>query len=77
MKDPPERPKSNESVVSMGAESLVQVWRESGEFCPEGTVAIRRTSERDVLRASSLRRFGRKTIRGVRRDSSGSGHEVN
>lgn len=77
LQDPPVRPKSNESLsmAEMAAENL-QLWRGSGESCPEGTVPIRRTTEKDMLRASSLRRFGRKTAKGVRRDFSGSGHEV-
>ena len=53
-----------------------QTWTLSGEFCPEGTIPIRRTREEDMLRASSVRRFGRK-IRGiVRRNSNSNGHEV-
>ncbi|KAF1867770.1 hypothetical protein Lal_00050203, partial [Lupinus albus] len=70
--DPPERPKgyTNEETV---VESF-QLWADSGEACPEGTVPIRRTTEQDFLRASSIRRFGRKP-RGVRRDSSDTGHE--
>ncbi|XP_063944088.1 protein neprosin [Daucus carota subsp. sativus] len=53
-----------------------QLWSVSGEFCPEGTVPFRRTTEKDVLRASSVRRFGRKFQRPVRKDTSSSGHEV-
>ncbi|XP_027331039.1 uncharacterized protein LOC113846697 [Abrus precatorius] len=70
--DPPERPKghSNEETV---IESF-QLWTDSGEACPEGTVPIRRTTEEDILRASSIRGFGRKP-RHVRRDSTGTGHE--
>nr|XP_017233638.1 PREDICTED: uncharacterized protein LOC108207717 [Daucus carota subsp. sativus] len=52
-----------------------QLWSVSGEFCPEGTVPFRRTTEKDVLRASSVRRFGRKFQRPVRKDTSSSGHE--
>ena len=52
-----------------------QLWSLTGESCPEGTVPIRRTTEQDMLRASSVRRFGRK-IRRVRRDSTNNGHEV-
>lgn len=74
MQDPPERPKGNETAETMS--KSYQLWAESGESCPEGTVPIRRTTEKDVLRASSLRRFGRKLRRHVRRDSTGSGHEV-
>ncbi|GMN45965.1 hypothetical protein TIFTF001_015136 [Ficus carica] len=72
--DPPERPKSNETGDSVAAETFQQ-WTESGESCPEGTIPIRRTSDKDILRASSLSRFGRKPRRNVRRDSSGTGHE--
>ncbi|CAI0547432.1 unnamed protein product, partial [Linum tenue] len=53
-----------------------QQWHDSGGSCPEGTVPIRRTTEKDVLRANKLRRFGKKPIRHLRRDSSGNGHEV-
>nr|POE78709.1 hypothetical protein CFP56_53839 [Quercus suber] len=56
-------------------EENVQLWSLSGESCPEGTVPIRRTTEEDMLRASSVRRFGRKPRRHVRRDSSSNGHE--
>lgn len=65
----------------MGSEiESFQLWRISGESCPEGTIPIRRTTEKDVLRASSIRMFGRKrrrpAVRAVRRDSTSSGHEV-
>lgn len=54
-----------------------QLWSLSGEWCPEGTIPIRRTREEDILRASSVRRFGmKKTLNRVRRDTSGNGHEV-
>ncbi|KAL6607765.1 hypothetical protein ACP70R_040828 [Stipagrostis hirtigluma subsp. patula] len=61
-------------------QGLQQVWRRSGESCPEGTIPVRRATEDDVLRASSVRRFGMKPRfaggGGVaRRDSTGSGHE--
>ncbi|XP_012080014.1 uncharacterized protein LOC105640342 [Jatropha curcas] len=71
--DPPEKPKGNETTVKM-TESY-QLWTDSGESCPEGTVPIRRTTQKDVLRASKIRRFGRKLRRHVRRDSTGTGHE--
>ncbi|MED6105970.1 hypothetical protein PIB30_000759 [Stylosanthes scabra] len=70
--DPPERPKgygqNNESFFH-------QLWTHSGnESCPQGTIPIRRTTEKDILRSSSIRRFGRKP-RPIRRDSTASGHE--
>ncbi|KAL0385507.1 UNVERIFIED_CONTAM: hypothetical protein Sradi_2945000 [Sesamum radiatum] len=72
--DPPDRPTGHLPRTAMFEENF-QVWSMSNEFCPEGTVPIRRTKEDDVLRASSIRRFGKK-IRPVRRDSSSNGHEV-
>ncbi|XP_022135449.1 uncharacterized protein LOC111007405 [Momordica charantia] len=72
--DPPERPKGYNSSADSIAERL-QLWRQTGEFCPEGTVPIRRTTEQDILRASSAQRFGRKPLKSVRRDSTSSGHE--
>ena len=53
-----------------------QLWSLYGESCPKGTVPIRRTTENDMLRASSVRRFGKKLRRHVRRDTSSNGHEV-
>ncbi|PPS20379.1 hypothetical protein GOBAR_AA00186 [Gossypium barbadense] len=80
--DPPERPRIYErdgvmmtAEVEEEEEEHVQLWRMSGETCPEGTIPIRRTTEQDMLRASSVRRFGRKPRRRVRRDSTSNGHE--
>ncbi|GFZ03896.1 carboxyl-terminal peptidase, putative [Actinidia rufa] len=70
--EPPERPKvhdSNDSVTQS-----FQLWANSGDSCPEGTIPIRRTTETDVLRANSIQKFGRK-IRGVRHDTMSSNHE--
>lgn len=39
-----------------------QTWHHGGH-CPRGTVAIRRTTAEDVLRARSISRFGRKRRR--------------
>ncbi|KAE8716555.1 polygalacturonase [Hibiscus syriacus] len=73
--DPPERP-SGVNRNGMGADDF-QLWSMSGESCPEGTIPIRRTTEADLLRASSVRRFGRKRPRRrVRRDSTSNGHEI-
>ncbi|VAI85763.1 unnamed protein product [Triticum turgidum subsp. durum] len=74
--DPPERPKNYNSTIAGAV--VVQAWHATGEACPEGTVALRRTTEKDLLRASSLRRYGRKPPRRTtRRDSTSSGHEAN
>ncbi|RWW47989.1 hypothetical protein BHE74_00045983 [Ensete ventricosum] len=71
--DPPERPKGHKAGVL--TDDNIQLWRTSGETCPDGTVPIRRTKEEDILRASSVTRFGRKPVSRTRRDSEGSGHE--
>ncbi|KAJ7953576.1 Protein of Unknown Function (DUF239) [Quillaja saponaria] len=71
--DPPERPKGHNPTGML--EEEYQIWSTSGESCPEGTIPIRRTTEQDMLRANSVRRFGRKIRRRVRRDSNSNGHE--
>ncbi|KAM7464649.1 hypothetical protein LguiA_032770 [Lonicera macranthoides] len=72
--DPPERPNGHNYPTDVSTENY-QLWSLSGESCPEGTVPIRRTSEQDILRARSIRRFGRKLRRPIRRDTSSNGHE--
>ncbi|CAN6345425.1 unnamed protein product [Urochloa humidicola] len=82
-KEPVERPRGSGLVVDSDEkdedEVLPQAWRRSGESCPEGTIPVRRTTEADVLRASSVSRFGMKARGGggglPRRDSTGGGHE--
>ncbi|PWA98029.1 hypothetical protein CTI12_AA023510 [Artemisia annua] len=69
--DPPERPSGYHHMHS----EHYQLWSLSGESCPEGTIPVRRTTEQDVLRASNIKRFGRKIAKPVRRDSSNGGHE--
>ncbi|XP_010940141.2 protein neprosin [Elaeis guineensis] len=71
--DPPERPKGYFRTATV--DGTFQAWTLAGESCPEGTVPIRRTTEEDVLRASSIGRFGRKPAGKVRRDSTSTGHE--
>lgn len=39
-----------------------QLWHVNGQ-CPDGTIPIRRTKHEDVLRASSVKRYGRKKHR--------------
>lgn len=64
----------NADAVEYDDEVLPQTWRSSGEWCPKGTIPVRRTTEGDLLRASSIRRFGMKPA--ARRDSTSNGHEV-
>lgn len=72
--DPPERPKGKKPRSNF--DENFQLWSKySNEFCPEGTVPIRRTRVKDMVRASNIQRFGKK-IRPVQRDTSSNGHEV-
>ncbi|XP_076928186.1 protein neprosin-like [Bidens hawaiensis] len=68
LEPPMERPKGHNSTDENI--DTFQLWD-----CPAGTVPIRRTTQDDVLRASSLKRFGRKIIRRVRHDTASGGHE--
>ncbi|KAL8252139.1 hypothetical protein R6Q59_035832 [Mikania micrantha] len=71
--EPPSlRPKGH--ISSDETIERLQLWAETNEFCPNGTIPIRRTTEKDILRANSLKRFGKK-IRGVRHYSKNDGHE--
>ncbi|KAL8204407.1 hypothetical protein R6Q57_010030 [Mikania cordata] len=49
------------------SKSFTQLWHSNGK-CPKGTIAIRRTKKEDMLRASSLKSYGRKNS--VSRQSS-------
>ncbi|KAE8698962.1 polygalacturonase [Hibiscus syriacus] len=73
---PPERPNGHNPKRMMMAAEDFQLWRRSGETCPEGTIPIRRTTEQDMLRASSVASFGKKSAKLVRRDTTNDGHEV-
>ncbi|KAF5953342.1 hypothetical protein HYC85_006198 [Camellia sinensis] len=53
-------PKSNEGI----SKPLTQLWHLNGK-CPEGTIPIRRTKKEDVLRASSIKSFGKKQHRTI------------
>lgn len=74
MQDPPERPQGHKQPRTVTGS--FQLWNMNGENCPEGTVPIRRTTEEDMLRATSFQMFGRKVSRWVRRETSSDGHEV-
>ncbi|XP_023758567.1 uncharacterized protein LOC111907008 [Lactuca sativa] len=75
LEPPLERPKEDDKYSIDETIETFQLWTQSNESCPEGTIPIRRTTEADVLRATSLKRFGRKIIKPVRRDTSSGGHE--
>ncbi|XP_073123212.1 protein neprosin-like [Henckelia pumila] len=48
------------------SEEIIQMWHMNGR-CPEGTIPIRRNREEDVLRASSVKRYGKKKHRSIPR----------
>ncbi|KAK9736069.1 hypothetical protein RND81_04G247800 [Saponaria officinalis] len=52
-------------VANQKPRSVTQLWHLTGEKCPPGTIPIRRTKEDDLLRASSIKRYGRKKHRSI------------
>ncbi|CAA7410307.1 unnamed protein product [Spirodela intermedia] len=73
--EPPERPRGQAAAADPATAASFQSWAASGESCPRGTVPIRRATEADVLRASSVKRFGRKPAARRRPLSATGGHE--
>ncbi|KAJ1277109.1 hypothetical protein BS78_05G269000 [Paspalum vaginatum] len=57
------------------ARLLTQTWHQNGRF-PENTIPIRRTREEDVLRASSIERFGKKRPRSMPLQADQAVHQV-
>ena len=72
-------PKSNEG----NSKPMTQLWHLNGK-CPEGTVPIRRTKTEDLLRASSIKSYGKKKHKAIPRPPRSadpdlinqSGHQV-
>ncbi|CAL5001158.1 unnamed protein product [Urochloa decumbens] len=58
---------------------ITQTWQQNGK-CPDNTVPIRRTKEEDVLRASSVNSYGKKTPEDLQKfhpeTSANTGHQV-
>ncbi|KGN66730.1 uncharacterized protein LOC101208882 [Cucumis sativus] len=50
----------SERRAGSGALASFQTWRVNGTRCPKGTVPVRRTTVKDVLRSKSLFDFGKK-----------------
>ena len=71
----------NEVASNMETSSIHQLWRQNG-WCPENTIPIKRTKKDDVLRASSVERYGKKSHRTIPNPISSymqeivQGHEV-
>ncbi|KAL8262498.1 hypothetical protein R6Q59_023847 [Mikania micrantha] len=48
----------DENINMNSSKSFTQMWHSNGK-CPKGTIPIRRTNKEDMLRASSLKSYGR------------------
>ncbi|RAL53948.1 hypothetical protein DM860_004419 [Cuscuta australis] len=48
---------------------IAQLWHLNGR-CPKGTIPVRRTKEEDILRASSVKNYGKKTVKTVPKPKS-------
>lgn len=73
---------ASSSAAKERANPVNQLWHQNGK-CPENTIPIRRTKRDDVLRASSVKRYGKKKQRTVPQPRSAapdlinqSGHQV-
>ncbi|CAN6373632.1 unnamed protein product [Urochloa humidicola] len=53
-------PEGSSDDSNIAPHSVNQTWHQNGE-CPANTIPIRRTKEEDILRASSVRRYGKKS----------------
>lgn len=82
----PEGLYDDEKKVSKDSEEstkpMLQLWHVNGR-CPENTIPIRRTKKDDILRASSVKRYGKKKRRSIPKPRSAdpdlineSGHQV-
>ncbi|KAJ0724853.1 putative neprosin [Helianthus annuus] len=49
----------NSTTDGRSSSSITQLWHSTGK-CPKGTIPVRRTKKVDVLRASSIKSFGKK-----------------
>ncbi|KAL0903656.1 hypothetical protein M5K25_028048 [Dendrobium thyrsiflorum] len=55
---------SSSSQKKQSSKQISQLWHKNGR-CPENTIPIRRTKEEDVLRATSLKSYGKKKHRTI------------
>jgi hypothetical protein len=61
---PSYHPRSLNQNYNITSHPINQTWHQNGK-CPENTVPIRRTTVEDVLRASSISRYGKKRPRSI------------
>ncbi|GFZ18256.1 carboxyl-terminal peptidase, putative [Actinidia rufa] len=59
-----------------GTKPITQLWHMNGR-CPEDTIPIRRTKKDDVLRASSVKRYGKKKHRSIAKPRSAEPDLIN
>ncbi|KAG1368781.1 hypothetical protein COCNU_14G012490 [Cocos nucifera] len=59
----------NEVALKKKTSSITQLWHQNGR-CPWETIPIRRTKMEDVLRASSIERFGKKRSNAIPNSNS-------
>ncbi|XP_051147763.1 uncharacterized protein LOC127262937 [Andrographis paniculata] len=59
------------SSMAKQQQSITQLWHINGR-CPRGTVPVRRTRAEDVLRASSVKAYGKKSHKSIPTPSSAS-----
>lgn len=73
----------DDNKISRGPNKpITQLWHMNGK-CDEGSIPIRRTKKEDVLKASSVKRYGKKKHRSIPKPRSAdpdlinqSGHQV-
>ncbi|KAL3615873.1 hypothetical protein CASFOL_040167 [Castilleja foliolosa] len=70
----------DDKKMSMGSKEgekpITQLWHLNG-MCPEDTIPIRRTKKEDVLRASSVKRYGKKKRKSILQPNSADPDLVN
>ncbi|KAI3709801.1 hypothetical protein L2E82_39567 [Cichorium intybus] len=54
----------NMKVSSEKQEIITQLWHSKGN-CPKGTIPVRRTKKEDILRASNINKYGKKTNQSI------------
>ncbi|KAI3709806.1 hypothetical protein L2E82_39572 [Cichorium intybus] len=54
----------NMQVSSKKHKTITQLWHSKGN-CPKGTIPVRRTKKEDILRASNINKYGKKTSQSV------------
>ncbi|CAJ2636197.1 unnamed protein product [Trifolium pratense] len=60
IQDPPKRSRGHNQTDNLA--NNFQLWSLSGESCPDGTIPVRRVTEQDLLRVSSIDEFGKKIV---------------